>query len=109
MIYLTKHEKAVLFSLAAVVLCGSLLNFAFKSSPKLLAVLNNEEKFVYKTDVNTATFDELVDVPYIGEKTARKIIEHRKEHGPIRSLVELKLITGLHPTSLEKASKYLKI
>ncbi len=109
MLYLTKHEKSALFSLAVIVLCGSLLNFAFTKNLRLLRWLNEEDRFSYKTDVNRAPFDELVRVPYIGEKSADKIIEHRQKFGTIQSLNELGLITHLSPASLEKAGKYLKI
>jgi hypothetical protein len=108
MLYLTKHEKTVLVVLAVVVVCGSLLNITFKSA-RLTQWIEDREHFLRKTDVNAAGFEELVRVPYIGEKSAQRIIDHRQKFGAIRSLQELGLITRLSPGSLEKAGKYLKI
>jgi len=109
MLYLTKHEKAVLVVLALVVACGSLLNITFQKFGGVTRWIEEKERFLHKTDVNRASLDELVRVPYIGEKSARKILEHRAQFGRIGSLQELGLITHLSPSSLEKAGKYLKI
>jgi hypothetical protein len=109
MLYLTKHEKAVLIVLAIVMTCGSCLNMAFKKYSGLTRWIEEKEHFLHKTDVNAASFDELVRVPYIGDKSAHKIIEHRQTFGPIGSLQELGLITHLSPASLEKAGKYLRL
>ncbi len=109
MLYLTKHEKTVLIVLSLVMTCGSFLNIAFKKYAALTPWIEEKERFLKITDVNAAGFDELVRVPYIGEKSAQKIVEHRKKFGPIRSLNELGLITRLSAESLEKAGKYLKL
>jgi len=109
MIYLTKHEKAVLVVLAVVIVCGSLLNMTFRMNGRFTQWIDDKEQLIHKTDVNRAGFDELVRVPYIGEKSANRIIEHRERFGVIQSLQELGIITHLSPGSLEKAGKYLKI
>jgi hypothetical protein len=107
-LHLTKHEKTVLTVFAVVVVCGSALNMAFAQMPRLTAWIEEREHFLHKTDVNAAGLEELVRVPYIGEKSARRILEHREKFGRITSLAELGLITRLSPASLEKAAKYLK-
>jgi predicted DNA-binding helix-hairpin-helix protein len=109
MLYLTKHEKAVLVVLAVVVVGGSLLNVVFLKAPGLTQWIDDRERFLRRTDVNAASLDELVRVPYIGEKSATRIIERRQKFGRITSLQELGLITRLSPENLEKAGKYLKI
>lgn len=47
-----------------------------------------EEKPVFKKedlliDINKASYQELISVPYIGKKTAKKIIDIRKKKGKI--------------------------
>jgi predicted DNA-binding helix-hairpin-helix protein len=108
MIYLTRHEKAVLVVLAVVIACGSVLNITFRKAPAFTRWIDDKEHILRRTDVNRAGFDELVRVPYIGEKSANRIIEHREKFGVIASLAELGVITRLSPGSLEKAGKYLK-
>ena len=109
MLYLTKHEKAVLIFLAVVIAGGSILNVTFKNVHGITQWIDEKEQFAHKTDVNRAGFDELVRVPYIGEKSAHRIMEHRQKFGPINSLQELGLITRLSSENLEKAGRYLKI
>jgi len=43
-----------------------------------------------KLNINTATKEQLIGVPYIGKKTAEKIIKMRKEKGRFNDLKELK-------------------
>ncbi len=43
-------------------------------------------------DINKATYIELIKVPYIGEKTAEKIIKLREEKGYFNSIEDLKKI-----------------
>lgn len=109
MLYLTKHERSVVLFLAAVVICGLIVDAFLKLRPQSGRPTTFEEKFVYQTNVNTADFDELVRVPYIGEVTARAILEYRNAHGPIRSLEEIRLIPVIYPSNYEKMIKYLKL
>jgi competence protein ComEA len=45
-------------------------------------------------DLNTAGVEELMTLPDIGEKTARRIIEHREEHGPFGRPEEVIIVEG---------------
>ena len=109
MLHFTKHEKSVLLSLAVIVLCGSVADAIFKSKPEIARSVNAQDRFVNKTNVNTATFDELVRVPYIGEVTARSIMRYRREKGRIHSLEEIRSISGVYPSNYIKMAKYLKL
>jgi competence protein ComEA len=46
-------------------------------------------------NINTATQDELQRIPFIGERLAEEIIEHRELHGPFRRTEHLMLIDGI--------------
>jgi DNA uptake protein ComE-like DNA-binding protein len=109
MLYLTKNEKGVLLSLAAIVLCGSIAQAFFKAYPQAAQSMSTEEKFVNKTSVNTASFDELVRVPYIGEVSARAIIKYRREKGKISALQEIQSIPYIYPSNYTKMIRYLKL
>ena len=109
MLYLTKNEKGVLLSLAVIVLCGSIAQAAFKTYPHIAQSMNTEEKFINKTNVNTASFDELIRVPYIGEVSARAIIKYRREKGKITALQEIQSIPYIYPSNYTKMIKYLKL
>lgn len=45
-------------------------------------------------NLNTATVEELMTLPDVGEKTARRIIEHREEHGPFSRPEEVIIVEG---------------
>ena len=96
-------------SFVAIVLCGSIAQAVFKAYPHTIQSMSAEERFVNKTSVNTASFDELIRVPYIGEVTARAIILYRKEKGKIAALEEIKSIPYIYPSNYLKMIKYLKL
>lgn len=111
MISLTKQERLVLLIAASVVLAGSSLQYVFKKYPHLENMVNlMEDGGLYpKVDLNTASVEELVRVPYIGEYTARQIIDYRRQKGPFTSLEEVKLVRGIKEKNFVKFSSFLKI
>ncbi|HEY1186576.1 MAG TPA: helix-hairpin-helix domain-containing protein [Gemmata sp.] len=54
------------------------------------------------TDLNTADRAELSQVPGLGPKMAEAIIDHRRVHGPFRSVDELRDVRGVGPLTFEK-------
>lgn len=60
-------------------------------------------------NINTATSEELQQVPEIGPATAAKILQMRKSYGVFKSVDDLKAIKGIGPKRLEKMRKYLTV
>src|SRR5712664_4056739 len=60
-------------------------------------------------NINSATSEELQQVPGIGPATAEKILQMRKSYGAFKSIDDLLAIRGLGPKRLEKMRKYLTI
>jgi competence protein ComEA len=60
-------------------------------------------------DLNRSSFEDLVLVPGIGEKTAGKIVEERGLNGTFGKLEELMRVKGIKEKRLEKLGKYLCI
>lgn len=54
-----------------------------------------------KINVNTATIEELVRLPGIGEVFAARIIVYREEHGPFTTLDDLVAVSGIGPRTIE--------
>ena len=59
-------------------------------------------------NVNTASFDEMYLHPYIGKPRARLIVAYRQQHGPFKSMEDLKQVPVLKPADLEKMRPYLR-
>ena len=62
-----------------------------------------------RIDVNRALASELDALPGIGPVLARRIVEHRRLHGPFRSLEELRAVRGLGPRLLERLRPRVKV
>ena len=45
--------------------------------------------------LNTATQEELAQLPGIGEELARRIVEHREANGPFETIEELMEVSGI--------------
>lgn len=66
---------------------------------------NKEEK----VNINTATAEELSKLSGIGESTADKIIEYRRQNGKFTKIEELKNVTGVGDGKFEKIKDKIKV
>jgi competence protein ComEA len=51
-------------------------------------------------NINTATFDQLLGLPGVGEVLAQRILDYRTEHGPFGSVDELLNVSGIGEAKL---------
>jgi competence protein ComEA len=70
---------------------------------------NKKKPPVKPVNINTATSEELQQVPGIGPATAQKILQMRKSYGPFKSVDDLLAIRGLGEKRLDKMRKYLTV
>lgn len=64
---------------------------------------------VKKINLNTATFEELRQHPYIGYQLARAVVSYRTQHGPFPNVEELRKIKLLNEEAFRKMQPYLAI
>ena len=62
-----------------------------------------------KVNINTATAEQLSELPGVGEKLAARIVEHRQKQGPFKSTQELMNVKGIGEKNLQKLQPYLSV
>ena len=66
-------------------------------------------RYKFPADINTITYEGLLQVPGIGEKTAQQIIDFREQNGVIYNMAQLLEIYGIGENTLNGFSGYLYI
>lgn len=62
-----------------------------------------------RVDINTATVEELTQLPGIGEKVAARIVDYRKENGRFQKIQEIMNVRGIGEKTFVKLEKYLVV
>ena len=62
-----------------------------------------------RINLNTASVQQLQELPYIGEKRAQAIVAYRRSHGPFHSLDQLVEVADIGEKSLEAIKPYLAL
>jgi len=109
MFTLTRQEKVFLLVLSLVVLTGSSMNYIFKRFPPLKNKINFLETapFPGRININTASLDELVKIPYVGEKRAAQILDYRVQKGSFKTIEQIQEIYGIGPKTFRKMAPYI--
>ncbi len=62
----------------------------------------------FVVDVNRAGSAELAELPGVGDTLARRIVEHRSEHGPFTSYDDLGRVKGIGAKTLEGLKTHVR-
>jgi len=62
-----------------------------------------------RVDLNTATLEDLIQLPGIGPSLAERILEYRETHGPFHSVEDLLNVKGIGPAKLEQLRPYITV
>lgn len=68
-----------------------------------------KEKLIEKIDVNKASLEQLIDLPFIAEKTGAKIIQYRDRLGGFVAKEQILEIRGVYVDLYQKFEKYLDV
>ena len=60
-------------------------------------------------NINTATLDELQKLPFIGTKSAERIVEYRNKYGKFRRVEHLLLIQGISDEKFRRIKAMIKV
>lgn len=61
----------------------------------------------YQVDINSATWDELAQLPGIGEVLASRIVDSREQDGPYRDNSDLERVRGIGPRTMQRLQPFL--
>lgn len=110
-LWLRRADQILLTTLLAALLL-LLIAFRLKLSgwgQTEIEIINQQPReFVYRLDINTASWVEWAQLDGIGEKLARRIVQDRIDHGPFRSIADVGRVRGVGPKLIEKISMHLK-
>lgn len=111
MVTFNPQERKLIIILCSVITLGSAGQFVFKQYPGIYDIVNGieSERFYPRININSATSQELETIPYIGQYTARTIVEQRRKRGRFKSLEELKSVPGVRQGNYEIFHKYLRV
>ena len=79
-----------------------------KDKDKLIIPKANTESRK-RISLNTATIEELILLPGIGESTAQKIIDYRNENGYFQTIEEIMDVKGIGKAKYEKMKDYISL
>lgn len=98
------------------------LAYVLEDGEKLYIPSKNEEEQEYitqgkdnmsegqsKININSAQIEELITLPGVGEATANKIIEYRKENGKFQKIEDLKNVPGIGDSKYENIKTMIEI
>lgn len=77
--------------------------------PTFAEMISAEEENDGKINLNTATKEELMTLPGVGEAKADSIIQYRNENGGFKSIEEIMQISGIKEGLFEKIKDLIKI
>ncbi|MCK9537063.1 MAG: ComEA family DNA-binding protein [Bacilli bacterium] len=87
------------------------LNLAAKLSDGIVIYVNakTKEKKTNKISINTASIEELMKLPNIGESRAKNIIDYRNKYGKFNSLEDLVNVNGISKNILDQIKEFICI
>ncbi|MEZ0395910.1 MAG: ComEA family DNA-binding protein [Anaerolineales bacterium] len=62
-----------------------------------------------RVNINTATVDELDDLPGIGPTAAQSIVDYRLANGPFQTIWDLQNVPGIGPATFDRIKDYVTV
>jgi competence protein ComEA len=62
-----------------------------------------------QVNINTASVEELTQLPRVGAKVAERIVDYRKEHGSFKTVEDLKTVKGIGDKMLEQLRPQISV
>lgn len=105
----TKFLCTTIFNWFAILLLALFFTNCSKTSPR---VLERSAPFTVADsaiNINSATADELEELPFVGAATAKRIINHREKYGAFRKPEYLLLVAGISDQRFREMRSMIKV
>ncbi|GAB4322832.1 MAG: hypothetical protein Kow0059_18040 [Candidatus Sumerlaeia bacterium] len=113
---LTRAEHWILMALVALVTIGIGANYYQNERERVAVHIEQLEPVVQpqgadadKININTATAAELDTLPGIGPAYAERIIQHRQQNGPFKSIEDLRQVKGIGEKTFENIRNLITV
>lgn len=77
--------------------------------PTIEEIEKQSEVGAGKLNINTASKEDLMGLPGVGEAKAKQIISYRESHGMFKSIEEIMSISGIKEGLFEKIKEYITV
>ncbi len=74
-----------------------------------IIVIPRKKEEKQKISINSATLEELILLPGIGEKTAQKIVDYREKFGGFRQLEDIMNVSGIGNVKFTRIREYITL
>ena len=72
-------------------------------------IIETNNSTANQININTASVEELMNLPGLGEAKAKSIIEYREKNGKFKSIENIKEVSGIGETIFEKIKDYITV
>ena len=96
-------------SLKRFVAAGLVAVISLAMSAGIASAAQKSQAPAAKVNINSASVEQLSELPGVGEKLAARIVEHRQKQGPFKSTQELMNVKGIGEKNLQKLQPYLSV
>lgn len=90
-------------------ICPDIINDACIKDYEDETPKESDDKTSEKISINTASLEQLITIPGIGNTKAQSIIEYRENNGLFKSIEEIMNIKGIGESTFEKLKNYITI
>lgn len=107
-----KSAAHLLLAIACVLMAlmaGYFLGRNTVRSPIVVSKLPTQAASQGLLNINTATLEQLQELPGIGKTLAQRILDYRNTHGPFERLSDLSLVEGIGLDIIERITDYATV
>ena len=105
-----KEHQPFIAILLSVLTLGMISYFGYQSIARNRLVdidAADSTPLEFVVDINSASWPEIVNLPGVGEKLARAIVEHRLRTGPFKTLDEIQDVPGIGASKYRQLKPFL--